>query len=140
MKDTASRTGTLRKSADAAEKIRIETNVPFPQRPEPYTTRRAYFPFAGLQIGDSFQTPKPSVASAAKKYVDRMAELGKVVILVVRKQKNGKYRCWRWPLNKPLPPRRGGGELAPPVAARRPRKAGKSASAPAEQAVADATM
>lgn len=82
--------------ADAnAEPIRVEDGVPFPERPAPYTTARAVFPFATMKIGQSFETPKPSVASAATKYMNRMAARGEAVYLLVRKQKNGKYRCWR---------------------------------------------
>lgn len=78
-----------------AETIRIEDGVPIPKPPLPYTTKRATYPFATMQVGQSFETSKPSVASAAKKYMDRMAARGEVVVLLVRKQKNGKYRCWR---------------------------------------------
>jgi hypothetical protein len=90
-----------------AEPIQIERDVPFPNRPAPYTSRRAKYPFAQMQIGDSFATPSAGVASAAKKYRDRMAALGEVVVLVVRKQDDGCYRVWRrHPDEAPLPRQR----------------------------------
>lgn len=97
--------------------VQVERGVPLPGRPAPYTTRRAKYPFAVMLVGDSFETEKASVYSAAKKYRDRMAALGEVVVLVVRKQANGAYRCWRADPNAP--------ELASYEARPRPRKSGR---------------
>lgn len=114
-----------------AEAVRVEQGVPLPGRPAPYTTRRAKYPFARMKIGDSFETPKPGVSSAVKKYRDRMAELGEVVAFLVRKQKNGRYRCWRVDPNDP--------EFAAELRPRKPRKprnGRKAAKLPSRAAMA----
>lgn len=105
MKTPAKRIGSAACVGLPVEAVRIERNVPLPEKPAPYTTQRAVYPFAQMQIGDSFETGKASVSSAARKFRLRMAARGEVVVLVVRKQKSGKYRCWRVELGEAPPPR-----------------------------------
>ena len=93
----------------AAEGVRIERGVPLPGRPAPYSSGRTKYPFAQMGVGDSFETEAPAVAAAARKFRDRMAALGEVVLLIVRKQSSGLYRCWRLDPSNP----QAGGDLHP---------------------------
>jgi hypothetical protein len=73
----------------------VESGVPLPERALPWTGPRAKYPFATMEVGNSFETSKASVRSAVKKYRDAMLKLGTVVIFEVHPQKDGTYRCWR---------------------------------------------
>lgn len=96
----------------------IESGIPPPTKAAPWTSKRAQFPFAGMVIGDSFVTAKPSVSSAKTKYVAAMARLGQEVYFEVHwDEKVKKFRCHR---------------MAPPAQARQ-RSARRSGPRPTAQ-------
>ena len=72
------------------ENIHIEKGVPLPAKRRKPSHR---YPFAQMEIGDSFTTSASSVRGAMHAYASRRKELG--IHFTVEKQPDGRFRVWR---------------------------------------------
>lgn len=72
---------------------KIEKNVPMPSQ---LHTKSPKYPFRDMAIGDSFVVPVGEVKNA-RSCAYQFCMRNRPKKIVIRKQEDGSYRCWRMP-------------------------------------------